>query len=313
MGPSGLPLASGTFSGAHAPGTPMRFYAVRPEAVALTHQALQSLKGARKGSGLPSRALRVATLYGHLQCRAGDDQEVQMVMGELVAAWHLQPREIRADLKDLEAIGWLRYSSNAYGLRIRLQTVRNAEPEERPELSAEPPDAPLLEHFCELYNRHRPKAWPAYNPRGSALLKRLQRAVHHAGDEEAFLGVLRRALAAMPDFWRTTYPQGRSGAECAAVLLSADRNAAGLGVEFWHVFCWGAAASGSSDGTPPASDLERARQLLYWHGDHWHGRCIEAAKLELGEKQRLAELLEAAGDGVRGTAAVQFSQPLQRR
>jgi hypothetical protein len=33
----------------------------------------------------------------------------------------------------------------------------------------------------------------------------------------------------------------------------------------------------------------------------------------LPSQQRLAELLEAAGDGVRGTAAVQFSQPLQRR
>jgi hypothetical protein len=289
---------------------PMRFYAVRPEAVELTHRALQSLQQTRKGSSLPSRALRVATLYGHLQCRAGDDSEVQVGMRELAAAWHLQPREVRADLQDLEALGWLRYSSGSAGLRIRLQAVQSAGADEAME---SPPAAALLDRFCALYNQHRPTAWPAYSPRGSALAGRLQRAVRHAGDEQAFWGVMRRALAAMPDFWRTTYPQGRSGAECAAVLLSADRNAAGLGVEFWHVFCWGATATGSSDGSPPASDLERARQLLYWHGDHWHGRCIEAAKLALGEKQRLAELLEAAGDGVRGKAAVQFSQPQQRR
>ena len=172
--------------------------------------------------------------------------------------------------------------------------------------------SPLLQ-FCASYNLHKPKSWPSYRPRSSALAPRLGRAITHAGGLEAFLSVLAQSLQAMPDFWRTTYPQGRSGAECAAVLLSADRNAAGLGVEFWHVFCWGATATSTTDGAPAASDLERARQLLYWHGDHWHGRCIEAAKLALGEKQRLAELLEAAGDGVRGTAAVQFSQPQQRR
>jgi hypothetical protein len=111
-------------------------------------------------------------------------------------------------------------------------------------------------------------------------------------------------------------------------LLSADRKAAGLGVEFWHVFCWGASDSatytqrlngGISGNTPEVgsgvapgaqeSDLTKANRLLFWNRDHWHGRGIEAAKLDRREKQRLAELLEAQGEGTPGAAAAQFSQP----
>ena len=89
---------------------------------------------------------------------------------------------------------------------------------------------------------------------------------------------------------------------------------------------WGAAAPqpcGGSGGQPAGagdgaaaglqeSDLEKARRLLFWCRDHWHGTGIEAAKLDRREKQRLAELLEAQGDGRPGTAAEQFSQPARQ-
>ena len=56
----------------------MRFYAVSTEAVELTFRALQKLDRDRKGSHRPSRALRVATLFGHLQCRARGGTNVQV-------------------------------------------------------------------------------------------------------------------------------------------------------------------------------------------------------------------------------------------
>ncbi len=98
----------------------MRFYAVSTEAVELTYRALQKLDRERKGSQRPSRALRVATLFGHLQCRARGGNSVQVGCRQLAEAWHLHPREIRADLLDLEAIGWLNFSSSSRGLCIRL-------------------------------------------------------------------------------------------------------------------------------------------------------------------------------------------------
>jgi hypothetical protein len=164
----------------------------------------------------------------------------------------------------------------------------------------------------------------------------LQRAIRHAGGTEAFWTALIRALRSMPEFWRVTYPQGRSGVDCAMALLSADRKAAGLGVEFWHVFCWGsqgqtAGSSGSytqrlSSGIGGNTaevgqdrqaainhpDFLRARKLLVW-GDHaWRCQGMEAFDLPASEKQRLAELLEAAGLGEPGHAAEQFAQEARR-
>jgi hypothetical protein len=186
----------------------------------------------------------------------------------------------------------------------------------------------LIAQFAANYNQHKPETWPVYKPTGSALMGRLQKAIRHAGGAEAFWGVLIGALRRVPEFWRVTYPQGRSGSDCAMALLSADRKASGLGVEFWHVFCWGASDSapytqrlssgiggntpGVGQGVAPGtqeSDLNRANRLLFWNRDHWHGRGIEAAKLDRREKQRLAELLEAQGEGTPGAAAAQFSQP----
>ena len=70
----------------------MRFYAVSTEAVELTYRALQKLDRERNGSQRPSRALRVAKLFGHLQCRARGANSVQVGCRQLAAAWHLHPR-----------------------------------------------------------------------------------------------------------------------------------------------------------------------------------------------------------------------------
>jgi hypothetical protein len=349
----------------------MRFYAVSTEAVDLTYRALQKLDRGRTGSRRPSRALRVATLFGHLQFRARGGSTVQVGCRQLAEAWHLHPREIRADLLDLEAIGWLSFTSSTTGLSIRLHepqgpcgrcdqsadvvapdactpepqvAERHQEktPQSKPvipagpsEPSAEPestaPKSPLIAQFVATYNQHKPETWPAYNPTGSALASRLQKAIRHAGGAEAFWSVLIGALRRVPEFWRLTYPQGRSGSDCAMALLSADRKAAGLGVEFWHVFCWGSQSqtaglsgpytqrlSGGIGGNTPGvgsghlaaihhPDFVRAQKLLVW-GDHaWRCQGMEAFDLPASEKQRLAELLEAAGLGEPGKAAEQFA------
>jgi hypothetical protein len=354
----------------------MRFYATRTEAIQKTYSALQLLDQRRKGSLNPSRAIRVATLYGHLQCRADAGGCVQLALRELATAWHLQPRLLREDLADLQAIGWLTYSGDAFGTQVQLREVvepqaHDLEPpqgtgeqamqsiddapssvqqisqplllqgeplgtEPSAEPKSTPPQSSLIAQFVATYNQHKPQTWPAYNPTGAALACRLQKAIRHAGGAEAFWAVLIGALRCVPEFWRVTYPQGRSGSDCAMALLSADRKAAGLGVEFWHVFCWGnqGQTAGSSGpytqrlcggiggNTPEVGtgqlaaihhpDFARARKLLVW-GDHaWRCQGMEAFDLPASEKQRLAELLEAAGLGEAGHAATQFAQEARR-
>jgi hypothetical protein len=352
----------------------MRFYAVRTEAVALTHQALQKLDQGRKGSRRASRALRVATLYGHLQCRARDGHTIQLSCRDLANAWHVQTRELRADLQDLEAIGWLSYTSGPLGLSIRLNDPDEhldpgdedadvegvddsplieipstsevpasaiAQPPAIAEVMSEPSaqpkrapvQSPLIAQFAATYNQHKPETWPAYKPTGNALAGRLQKAIRHAGGAEAFWSVLIQALQRMPEFWRVTYPQGRSGVDCATALFTADRKAAGLGEELWHVFCWGVADAAQYTGRPysgiggntpgvghhrPAAisgyhpDHRHACKLLLWDGHEWKGRGMEATKLPASELQRLAEILEAAGFGIPGKAAEQFGQETKR-
>jgi hypothetical protein len=145
--------------------------------------------------------------------------------------------------------------------------------------------------------------------------------------------VLIQALQRMPEFWRVTYPQGRSGVDCATALFTADRKAAGLGEELWHVFCWGVADAAQYTGRPysgiggntpgvghncPAAisgyhpDHRHACKLLLWDGHEWKGRGMEATKLPASELQRLAEILEAAGFGIPGKAAEQFGQETKR-
>ncbi len=292
----------------------MRFYAVCIEAIQHTHTALQCLEGQLHGSSQPSRALRVATLYGHLQCHADTKGRVQVGLRQLAEAMLLHRNLLRADLRDLEALGWLSSAGCPGGLQIQLHRsvlppapVAPAEP-----LAATNPSpaatSDLIGRFCATYNAHKPQRWPSYSPRGSGLGPRLRRAIQHAGGAEAFWPVMIQALTAMPEFWRCGYPQGRSGADCAAVLFSADRSNAGLGPELWHVFTWaalagpGAAAAAEAE---PETDLQRADRLLLWDGYHWRGQGEEALYLPRSEKQRLAEVLAAAGQGVPAAAARQ--------
>ncbi|MFZ4567255.1 MAG: hypothetical protein ACOYMY_12420 [Prochlorococcaceae cyanobacterium] len=287
----------------------MRFYAVSTAAIDHTHRALSRLHQQDRSGHRPSRALRVAQLYGHLQCRADDSGALRLALRELAAAWHLQPNILRADLQDLQRLGWLRYEGRPDGTHIRLIDHDGT--------TATRPQPDLLAVFVEEYNRHRPPSWPAYAPRSSGLTGRLTRAIRHAGGADAFWAVLRQALTAMPPFWRDTYPNGRSGGDCVAALLSTDRQGAGLGVEFWHVFRWAAAGNGSStptSTTPTASTasttgeqlLATARSLFLWDGHHWRGQGSAALRLERSERLRLTLALEAAGVGQPGAALAQF-------
>jgi hypothetical protein len=98
----------------------MSFYAVCTEAIQLTHRAMPQLDQGRRGSRQPSRALRVATLYGHLQTRADASGAVQLALRDLAAAWNLQPRLLRDDISDLQALGWLSYRCDWSGTMIHL-------------------------------------------------------------------------------------------------------------------------------------------------------------------------------------------------
>jgi hypothetical protein len=364
----------------------VQFFCIRNEAIRQTYRALQSLNEQRQGSLRPGRVMRVAQLYGYLQWRSRGKRHVQVTLRDLGAAWLVQPRLLRADLDDLQSLGWLRFRSDANGTTVQLLSDAqddeitaedcNAAVEERwedgsdvqpkgragdhrpdtsttqlvlvtgqaeqrviptigLEPSAEPKCAPvqsqLISAFTAIYKQHKPGTWPAYNPTGSALAGRLQKAIRHAGGAEAFWAVLIQALRRMPEFWRLTYPQGRSGVDCATVLFSADRKAAGLGVEFWHVFCWGASDSatytqrlsgGISGNTPEVGtgrmaatlhpDHRRACELLLWDGHEWKGRGMAGSQLSASEKQHLAEVLEAAGFGTPGKAAEQFAEEAKR-
>jgi hypothetical protein len=155
----------------------------------------------------------------------------------------------------------------------------------------------------------------------------LRQALRQAGSADVLADTLTAALQSMPPFWRTTYPQGRSGSECMAALFSTDRGCAGLGVEFWHLFSWSQAAGDSSadeggdwkgTGTPeradraagrPADELQRARRLFLWDSGVWRGQGREALLLSQQEKRELALLLEASGEGIPGTAERQFLDP----
>ena len=297
----------------------MRFYAVSTAAIDRTHRALSRLQQQERSGGHgPSRALRVAQLYGHLQWRADGNGEVVLALRELAASWHLQPHLLRADLQDLQSLGWLRYEGRPDGTWIQLNS-HGANPSAATTTpcgttGSGATGSALLASFVEHYNRHRPPSWPAYSPRSSSLQGRLQQAVAHAGSPEALWSLLHQALNAMPPFWRDTYPHGRSASDCVAVLLSTGRQNLGLGVEFWHLFRWsssarggcGAAAGQVPEGTAEGGELEKARLLLVWDGHHWRGQGVAALHLPRSEKLRLALLLEDAGEGQPGAALAQY-------
>jgi hypothetical protein len=375
----------------------LQFFAVHSEALAFTHDALQAHANALglRAPG-PTRALRIAQLYGHIQLRAAGRPVVSLAVCELAACWRLQPRQLRQDLALLQELGWLTATGTSRGTIIALhppeassdvrvvqatiphltlagslarrEAPRGARPADRTEAgpvsrqsvlpvgeafgdagpveggsdgdrdnlaarvgptaapeprqmlprassthlngipmaagapeALEPPEgllgaieggddrplrrlpegclpgglpsveesapgqsaalravpvstatesAPsagpsvrksepeLLSHLADLYNQHRPPSWPTYHPRGNGLRAKVRQALKQAGSPEALIATFIAALTAMPPFWRTTYPQGRSGAECMAVLFATDRGCAGLGVEFWHLFSW---------------------------------------------------------------------------
>jgi len=386
----------------------LQFFAVHSEALAATHDALQrhaSAHGMRPPG--PTRALRIAQLYGHLQLRAAGRSSVVVALADLAATWRFQPRQLRQDLALLQALGWLSARGTTRGTVISLSGpdpadrsrgnrnggdgnvgvvhggdgIGNGQPEQgfpepaatnpakldptfphavQPESAAQPaPATPalpgiepsprvkasptqtgesgnLLLRLAALYNQHGPSTWPAYQPRGNGLRSKLRQALRQAGSAEALADTMTAALRAMPPFWRHTYPQGRSGSECMAVLFSTDRGCAGLGVEFWHLFSWAQAAGdsntesggdwrgpdapeqavvqGSSDraqtsGASPADGLQRAQRLFVWDSGVWRGQGREALMLTLQQKREIALLLEASGDGIPGTAARQFADP----
>jgi hypothetical protein len=386
----------------------LQFYAVHSVALAHTHDALRALaeRLGRTPPG-PTRALRVAQLYGHLQLRANGRERFVLPLCELAASWRLQPRQLRQDLALLAQLGWLSALGTTHGTEITLHPVPTPQA-----LQADPPptspmvvavadssapasgtetprpagtdqpgepgqranrgdaadpaapasgvapfdpvdpasgvervdraDTELLARLAALYNQHRPPSWPAYHPRGQGLRTKVRQALKQAGGPEELAATFIAALNAMPPFWRTTYPQGRSGAECMAVLFATDRGCAGLGVEFWHLFSWaqagrhggsgtatGAVGGGSAgsalasgwagsalavDGASvhpcqPEDPLQRARRLFLWDSGLWRGQGREALLLSPQEKLELTLLLEANGGGLAGTAARQFAPP----
>ncbi len=379
----------------------LQFFAVHSEALATTHDALQrhaSAHGLRPPG--PTRALRIAQLFGHLQLRSAGRSSVVVALSELAATWRFQPRQLRQDLALLQALGWLSARGTTRGTVISLSgpepadradgqpaqgfpepaaphpaktepaapcaaqpepeasrtappapvAPRAAQPDPTaqsvpataprpatPVSSPSPPEKPaaskaddsrdLLQRLAGLYNQHRPSTWPAYQPRGNGLGTKLRQALRQAGSADALADTLTAALQSMPPFWRTTYPQGRSGSECMAALFSTDRGCAGLGVEFWHLFSWAQAAldcsadSGGDWSDPdtserpamaaghPGDELNRARRLFLWDSGVWRGQGREALLLSQQQKRELALLLEASGEGIPGTAEQQFLDP----
>lgn len=354
----------------------LQFFAVHSEALATTHDALQrhaSSEGLRPPG--PTRALRIAQLYGHLQLRAAGRSSFLLALSDLAASWRFQPRQLRQDLALLQALGWLSARGTTRGTVISLSgpdvsdsigpaevaaaqistpaavaiAVPTDEPGQPTEVTAArpagaafadtapapPASAPestgdnsrdLLQRLAGLYNQHRPSTWPAYQPRGNGLRSKLRQALRQAGSADALADTLTAALQAMPAFWRHTYPQGRSGAECMAVLFCTDRGCAGLGVEFWHLFSWAQAGASSVDpvtgpctqvppGSPtgavttPEQALQTARRLFLWDSGVWRSQGREALLLNQQQKRELAQLLEASGEGIPGTAERQFADP----
>jgi hypothetical protein len=83
----------------------------------------------------------------------------------------VQPRELRADLNDLQSLGWLSFTTDMHGTTIQLAQPENAEQlqEEQQASGAatqrvEPfqvknagsTDLALIHQFSAIYNLHRP-------------------------------------------------------------------------------------------------------------------------------------------------------------
>ena len=68
----------------------------------------------------PTRALRIAQLFGHLQLRSAGRSSVVVALSELAATWRFQPRLLRQDLALLQALGWLSARGTTRGTVISL-------------------------------------------------------------------------------------------------------------------------------------------------------------------------------------------------
>jgi len=121
----------------------LQFFAVHSEALATTHEALQrhaSSQGLRPPG--PTRALRIAQLYGHLQLRAAGRSSLALALSELAASWRFQPRQLRQDLALLQALGWLSARGTTRGTVISLSGPEPADRGEGDsELALEAPEA----------------------------------------------------------------------------------------------------------------------------------------------------------------------------
>ena len=176
----------------------------------------------------------------------------------------------------------------------------------------------LLDRLLDAFRAAAPQEWPAPERLTPSRERRtrLHQALEHAGSLDTLEARLRAALGAVPVWFRHTYPVRPDGSRRPAyqffdLLLRASAAERDCGVEAWHLFAWSEAGGGPSEqfsSLSPSSetDLQRAQRLFAWDSGRWLSIGIEALALSSEEKQRLASLLEAQGQGIAGTAAHQF-------
>lgn len=190
-----------------------------------------------------------------------------------------------------------------------------------------------LQDLLGAFQTHCPAAWTApqtLTPSAGRLAK-LRVALAHAGGQHLLRQRLIQALAKVPPWFLSTYPQRPDGSRRPPhhffdLLFRAPGQERDCGPEAWHLFAWGqespAKADLSQQGIGPGKDqagatkssnqvedpeLQRARRLFYWDTHNWCAVGIEALELSLNQKRQLTESLEQAGLGIAGTAARQYA------
>jgi len=200
---------------------------------------------------------------------------------------------------------------------------------------ASEPDDPagtgLLDRLLAAFRDAAPNEWPAPERLTASRERRsrLQQALEYAGSADALERCLRAALAHVPPWFRTTYPVRPDGSRRPAyqffdLLLRASAAERDCGVEAWHLFAWSEGHSGSSGWLASSSgassaeggqlsdeqrDLHNARRWFFWSSGQWCIRDIQGFKVTAAERRRLTGLLEAQGEGIAGTGAIQFADP----
>ncbi|MEB3325767.1 MAG: hypothetical protein VKM17_10600 [Cyanobacteriota bacterium] len=137
----------------------LQFFAVHSEALAYTHDALQAhaLAHGLRSPG-PTRALRIAQLYGHLQLRAAGRTVFSLALCELATSWRLQPRQLRQDLALLQALGWLSATGTSRGTVINLLEIGVAQPQASESVGVPEPTGPPAQGLLEPTNPQGHKA-----------------------------------------------------------------------------------------------------------------------------------------------------------